>query len=214
MKCPRLPFLIFALMLLVSFAEAQIAAGGDFTIEKSVVAGGGAESSGGDFQARVTIGQARAGGPKVANPFDIYSGFWTPDAVPAPSGTCPFGQGYWKNNPGSWPVESLVLGDEVYTKAESLMILNTPVGNGKKSDASLIVAYQLIAAKLNVANGVDPTPLGTAISDADALLAPYNGRLPYQVMSKTAGGQYMVSLALLLESFNQGYLTPGCSPPM
>ena len=204
------------LFLMLAFAyvpNAQIATGGDFALEKSVIAGGGAESSGGDFQAGLTIGQAAAGGPKTGNPFDIYSGFWTPDLVPPPTGQCSFPQGYWKNNSGLWPIESLILGDEVYTKTESLVILNTPAGNGKKSDASLILAYQLIAAKLNIANGVNPTPLGTAITDADALLAPYSGKLPYKVVSQTSIGQSMVSLALLLESFNKGLLTPGCAPP-
>ena len=194
-------------------AAAQVATGGDFVLKKSVIAGGGAEASGGSFEAKTTTGQAAAGGPKTGSPFSINSGFWTADVLPLPTGPCPFGQGYWKNNLAEWPVDSLILGDGTYTKAQLLTLLNTPTGTGKKTDASVILAYQLIAAKLNVAEGVDPAPLGTAISDADALLAPYNGKMPYKVTSPTANGQSMVALALKLESFNSGLMTPGCPPP-
>ena len=205
--------LAFLVLFVTSFATAQVATGGAFTLEKSVIAGGGGDASGGAFEVTSTKGQAATGGPKTGSPFSIYLGFWTPDETPIPTGPCPFGQGYWKNNPATWPVDTLILGDETYTKTQLLAVLNMPAGNGKKTDASLILAYQLIAAKLNVANGVDAGPLGTAISDADTLLAPYNGKLPNKVMSSTGTGQNMVSVALLLESFNKGLLTLGCAPP-
>jgi hypothetical protein len=204
--------LLLLVLSLACLAKAQVATGGDFTIEKSVVAGGGGEGSGGAFDAKTTTGQAAAGGPKTGPPFSIYSGFWTHGTAQTPTEPCPLGQGYWKNTSGAWPVSTLVLGDEAYAKAELLSVLNMPPGNGKATDASLILGYQVIAAKLNVANGVDPAPLGPAISDADALLALYNGKLPYKVMSSTSIGQSMVSIGLLLESFNKGLFTPGCSP--
>ena len=211
MKCISLLLLIFVFAWV---AIAQIATGGDFTLEKSVVAGGGGASSGGVFQVGSTTGQAIAGGPKTGGVFSLNSGFWVPDSVPTPTGTCPFGQGHWKNNPDMWPVNSLILGNEMYTKTELLIILNTPAGSGKKTDASLILAYQLIAAKLNAAAGIDAGPLGTAISDADNVLGTYNGKLPYKIAASTAGGQNMVSLASHLESYNAGMLTLGCTPLM
>ena len=63
-----------------------------------------------------------------------------------------------KISTGRWPVNSLMLGSQTYSKAELLTILRTRVGAGPKADASLILADQLIAAKLNIANGADGTP--------------------------------------------------------
>src|SRR5882724_3318995 len=60
----------------------------------------------------------------------------TPTATP--SGVCPLTQGYWKNHPNAWPVNSLMLGSQIYTKMELLNILNTPSGG----DASIILAKQ------------------------------------------------------------------------
>lgn len=67
---------------------------------------------------------------------------------------CPQPQGYWKNNPNAWPVNTLALGSQTYTHAELLRILRTSTGSGTKADASLILGDQLIAAKLNIANGI------------------------------------------------------------
>ncbi len=75
-----------------------------------------------------------------------------------------------KISTGRWPVNSLMLGSQTYSKAELLTILRTPVGAGPKADASLILADQLIAAKLNIANGVDGTPVASTIADAEAVL--------------------------------------------
>ena len=58
---------------------------------------------------------------------------------------CPQPQGYWKNNPNAWPVNSLTLGSQTYTKTELLRILRTSVGTGPRADASLILADQLLA---------------------------------------------------------------------
>jgi dipeptidyl aminopeptidase/acylaminoacyl peptidase len=125
---------------------------------------------------------------------------------------CPLGKGYWKNNPNAWTVNSLTLGNQTYTKAELLTILNTSVGSGRNADASLIIAHQLIAAKLNVANGSDPAPVSSAIGDADNLLAPYAGKLPYRIKPSSASGQAMVSATSRMDSYNNGLLTPTCNP--
>jgi hypothetical protein len=129
-------------------------------------------------------------------------------AVPPPTGRCPFTQGYWKNHPDAWPVTSLTLGSETYTEAELLAILRTPV----RGDASLILAHQLIAAKLNIANGSDPAPVSATIADADSLLSGFAGRLPYHVRPSSPIGQAMISDAEMLDSYNNGQLTPDCSP--
>jgi hypothetical protein len=80
---------------------------------------------------------------------------------------CVSGQGYWKNTTDPWPVESLMLGNVTYSKSELLSILTTPpAGNGL-----ITLAHQLIAAKLNVANGAVPTSeIQDSIDAADALI--------------------------------------------
>jgi len=126
------------------------------------------------------------------------------------SAPCPQPQGYWKNNPDAWPVNSLTLGSQTYTETELLTILKTRIGSGPKADASLILADQLIAAKLNIENGADGTPASSTITHADSLLSGYSGKLPYKVRTSTANGQAMVNDAATLESFNNGALTAGC----
>ena len=93
----------------------------------------------------------------------------SPSATATPSGTpgvCVRGQGYWKNHPEAWPVTELQLGNVTYTQQQLLDILHEPVrGNGL-----LILAHQLIAAKLNIAAGADPSCIEGTIAEADALI--------------------------------------------
>src|SRR5215218_3985391 len=91
---------------------------------------------------------------------------------------CTLTQGYWRTHndlvcatdSGSplcvaWPVTSLSLGSVSYDQAQLLSIFNTPAaGNGL-----IALAHQLIAAKLNVANGADDSAVAGAIVSADAL---------------------------------------------
>ena len=124
--------------------------------------------------------------------------------------TCPRTQGYWQANPDAWPVSSLSLGTQTYTKDELLRLLATPA----RGDASVVLAQQTIAALLNIANGVDPTPVAGTLAHADALFSSFSGKLPYGVKSSTVTGQAMVADAVLLDQFNKGAGT-GCfaTPP-
>ena len=129
------------------------------------------------------------------------------DDVSVTAAPCPQSQGYWKNNPDAWPVDSLTLGSQTYTKTELLTILTTPT----RGDASLILADQLIAAKLNIANGSgEPAPVPSTITDADSLLSGFSGKLPYNVKSSSPNGQAMVTDATTLDNYNNGLLTSGC----
>jgi hypothetical protein len=93
----------------------------------------------------------------------------TPSVTPTPTATpagCVFGFGYWKNHPEAWPVTELQLGNVTYTQDQLLSIMHEPVrGNGLVS-----LAHHLITAKLNVANGADPSCIQQTIADADALI--------------------------------------------
>jgi hypothetical protein len=126
--------------------------------------------------------------------------------------SCPLGQGYWKNHPEAWPITALTLGCQTYTQAELLTILTAPIGAGRTADASLILADQLIATLLNIANGSDPTPVAATIAAADALLCTFGGKLPYNVKPSSAAGQQMTALAATLDQYNSDLLTPDCTP--
>ena len=118
---------------------------------------------------------------------------------------CPLGQGYWKSHSSQWP-GAVTLGNQAYSQSELLAILNTST----TSDASLVLARQLIAAKFNISNGSDPAPIAATIADADSLLGGFPAKLPYNSPTSSPTGRAMVNDATKLESYNTGKLTPGC----
>jgi hypothetical protein len=96
----------------------------------------------------------------------------TPYQVVCPTSCGTLSLGYWKNHyPAAWPASVVASGMTVgtvhYTAAELQSILNAPsAGNGV-----IILAHQLITAKLNVANGDNPGgAVLAAIVSADALI--------------------------------------------
>jgi hypothetical protein len=102
----------------------------------------------------------------------------------------------------------------VYTKMQLLMILKTPPSGG---DASLILAHQLIAAKLNIATGSVFSPPPIDIAAADALVFSACGAGPPSLPScfvpaSDPLGQQMTNAAATLDAFNSGKLTPICTP--
>ena len=117
-------------------------------------------------------------------------------------GSCTYSQGYWRNHPDAWPVTSLTLGTVTYQAAELMAILDEPArGNGL-----VILVHQLIAAKLNIANGADPSAVQQAITDADnmigALVVPPIGN-GYLAPGKTG------DLTETLTEYNEGTIGPG-----
>lgn len=82
------------------------------------------------------------------------------------SNNCTYTQGFWKNHASQWPVSSLTLGTVSYTQAELLSILGQPAGGNDL----IILSHQLIATKLNIAFGADPTSVAAAIAAADAMI--------------------------------------------
>lgn len=131
----------------------------------------------------------------------------TPTVTPTPSATpsgCVFGFGYWKNHPQAWPVTELQLGNVTYTQDQLLSIMDEPVhGNGLVS-----LAHHLITAKLNVANGADPSCIQQTIADADALIG--------DLVVPPVGDGYLAprdvnALKDILEDYNEGHLcAPSC----
>jgi hypothetical protein len=101
-------------------------------------------------------------------------------ASTAPNVVLPFGykrlssvgtltRGYWVNHPEDWPVQTLTLGGIVYTKDEALFLLKQPT----TGDRTYSMAAQLIATKLNLANGTLATCIGDEVVAADAWLVRY-----------------------------------------
>jgi RHS repeat-associated protein/uncharacterized repeat protein (TIGR01451 family) len=125
--------------------------------------------------------------------------------------SCVRSHGYWKNHVAEWPVASQILGDpafagHTYQQHELVSLLNGPA----QGDASVILAMQLIAAKLNVANGASAEPIAGWLTRADALLAGFRQRLPYRVQSNTPIGSDMLIVASVLEQFNVGTIAGSC----
>jgi hypothetical protein len=122
---------------------------------------------------------------------------------------CPIPKGDWKNNPSDWPESALPMAlgtTRTYTKAQLLNLLKSPV----KGDASIILANQLIAAKLNVAIGASPSQVVLdAISSADAAIG--NKSLPAKVKTNNTLGKTMTALGAILDEYNNGLLNQGCS---
>lgn len=123
---------------------------------------------------------------------------------------CTFTQGYWKthgpiptgNNSNEWPVTSLTLGTVTYTDLELQSIFDQPAaGNGLIS-----LAHQLMAAKLNIANGADGTAVAGAIASADALIG---GLVVPPVGTGSLSNSATSSLNATLTSFNEGATGPG-----
>lgn len=124
-----------------------------------------------------------------------------------PHGVCIFTIGYWKNHPGLWPVASLTLGTVTYTQAQLLAILATPAaGNGL-----LTLAHQLIATKLNIANGGDPAVVIATVTAADALIG---GLVIPPVGSGYLTPASVSALTQVLDDYNNGLIgSESCITP-
>ena len=119
---------------------------------------------------------------------------------------CPKGVGFWKNHGDVWPTDELILGSQTYLKDELLRLLKMRI----RGDASRILARQLIAAKLNLAYGSDPTPVNDVIGSMDSLLSGFPEKLPYGVAPRSPDGKTMIQNAGILNEYNNGFLTPDC----
>ncbi len=62
----------------VRAADAQVAAGGQFTLDQSVIGGGTRNASGGQYSIAASVGQPVAGQRAVNSPTAIHAGFWNP----------------------------------------------------------------------------------------------------------------------------------------
>ncbi len=162
----------------------------DVTLEEAVELEPGTQ-----YVVRVRTQGAGAGAPSD------YTDAMIVNSAPL-AANCTYTQGFWKNHFELWPVTSLTLGTVNYTAAELLAIFNQPAGGNKL----IILAHQLIAAKLNLANGADPSASAATIAAADAIIGA--------LVVPPIGGDDLpnnpaVDYANLLDDYNNGLIGPG-----
>lgn len=75
---PILVAVLITMLFSISSARAQ-ASGGAFTLERTVIAGGGSQMSQQPFTLNGTTGQAVAGAHSTGGNFTLSAGFWTPE---------------------------------------------------------------------------------------------------------------------------------------
>jgi hypothetical protein len=121
---------------------------------------------------------------------------------------CPQNDAYWRQNPANWPVASMTLGNQVYSRSQLIPLLRATV----PADASMVLARQLIAVSLNTAYGSDPRPICGQLADANAALAAFTGKLPFHVNVTTPAGRAMMEVATRLSGYNNGLATFNCVP--
>jgi len=131
----------------------------------------------------------------------------TPTRTPAPTATntptganCTYTDGYWKTHPREWPLGSMMLGGVQYSQNQLMAIFIMNV----RDDMSYTLAHQLIAAKLNVAQGADGSQINGTIAAADMWLEQNPlGSKPTGFIATTGTGY-----SSTLNSFNSGLLGP------
>ena len=115
---------------------------------------------------------------------------------------CTLTQGYWKNHSDDWPVSGLTLGGVAYTKSQLLAIFGTPVGG----NGLISLSHQLIAAKLNIANGATGSAINTTIAASDALIGSL---IVPPVGSGHLDPSATSTLVTALTNYNEGLTGPG-----
>jgi hypothetical protein len=119
-----------------------------------------------------------------------------------PGQNCTYTQGYWKNHADVWPLQSLTLGAVSYSQSQLLQILNRPAqGNGL-----VILAHQLIAAKLSIANGADPTAVQQSVISADSMIG---GLIVPPIGNGYLSPSQTSELTDTLTEYNEGTIGPG-----
>jgi hypothetical protein len=136
------------------------------------------------------------------------------------TGGCTLSKGYWKNHAGFGPQADVVtdmlpiwLGDDggdksmAVTDAQIAVDILQQHTYGHPSNGITKLYAQLLAAKLNIANGAGMVDIADVISEADAFLAAHDwmdwGNLEMSQKHKVLGWKDM------LDDYNNGYIGPG-----
>jgi hypothetical protein len=112
--------------------------------------------------------------------------------------------GYWKNHPEAWPVDTITIGGEPYTKADAIATMSMPDG-----DKTYTMFRALVCAKLNVWIGNDASCIAGTITAADAWMATYGPAGSGVHADEEAWQLSGEDLYELLDDYNNGEL---CAP--
>jgi hypothetical protein len=112
--------------------------------------------------------------------------------------------GYWMNHPNAWPVSSIVIGGVTYTRDQAIRLMKRPVA----TDKTYTMFPALVAAKLNVLIGNDPSCIASTIAAADMWMATY-GPVGSGVLASSQAWKIGEPLYFRLDAYNNGLL---CAP--
>ena len=109
--------------------------------------------------------------------------------------------GYWKNHPEAWPVDSITIGEDTYTKEEAIALMD------KDGDKSFTMFRAYVAAYLNGLIGNDTSCVASELTDAYNWL---NAHEPGSgVTGKSNAWKIGQPIATTLDDYNNGLL---CAP--
>jgi len=110
--------------------------------------------------------------------------------------------GYWKNHPDAWPVDEIMIGATIYTKAQAIQLMQQSVQGDKRRT----LFNALVCAKLNVLIGNEDSCVAETIILADQWFVTY-GSTPVKANSDAWKDGEL--LYYILDSYNNGLL---CAP--
>lgn len=111
--------------------------------------------------------------------------------------------GFWKTHPKAWPVDTITMGGQIYTRDQAIALMKAKKANDKAYD----LFAQLVAAKLNVLIGNDPSCISADIQAADTWLATYP--VGSKVKASSPARQAISTGFTRLDNYNNGLF---CAP--
>jgi hypothetical protein len=108
--------------------------------------------------------------------------------------------GYWKNHPDAWPAETITIGDVLYQKPDAIFEMSRPT----KGDKTRTMFRALVATKLNIMIGNDPSCILDAVAAADAWMI--ENPLGSRVKGNSAAWSEGEPMKDMLDDYNNGLL--------
>jgi hypothetical protein len=111
--------------------------------------------------------------------------------------------GYWKNHPEAWPTETITIGGVQYSKPDAIAEMDRPT----RGDKTRTMFRALVATKLNIMIGNDPSCILDSVVAADAWMVehPLGSRVKGNSPAWTVGEP----IKDMLDDYNNGLL---CAP--
>jgi hypothetical protein len=146
-----------------------------------------------------------AASPASPTPPESQRATPTPAPTLKPESACVYSLDYWRDHPQEWPLDEILLGVDPYSRKQALELLSIDPGE----DATLLLARQLISARLNLANGAEGDTIAIFLVESDEWLEDN----PLFSNPKEQARQKGKSFAAELQDFNRGESGPEACPP-